>query len=263
MSSAPSSEQISDETHRRLPPLNHILPVWESNQPMRPRSSPQLVAGVAMFAAAMWLAFEDVTFRRFEAILATPITGLFTGGRGIARSDDVVFFALGTRRAFGLQITNECTSALLLIPLLVMMGAFTIFSRVPLRRDLLALAAGGLLMMVVNVLRVAGIGFSTYHWGMDPGYKYSHVFVGSAFSLIGFVGAMLLALWVLVRTERMNQSPALDGSAPGPPADIVEPSKTAPGSHRAKSGPHPAARRRPRPGPDAVVPDDPDGRASE
>ncbi|MEP7021553.1 MAG: exosortase/archaeosortase family protein [Pseudonocardiales bacterium] len=263
MSSPNLTGQVIGDTSGRLPALHHTLPVWEPNQPMRPRSTPQLIAGVLMFAAAFWLAFADTTFRKFEAMLATPITGLFTGNHGAVRSDDIVFFALGTRRAFGLQITNECTSALLLIPLLVMMGAFTIFSRVPLRRDLLALAAGGLLMMVVNIFRVAGIGFSTYHWGLDPGYKYSHVFVGSAFSLVGFVGAMLVALWVLVRTERMNQSPALDGSAPDPSADTAEPSQRPPGSHRAGSSSRAARRRRPRPGPDVVMPEERDRRASE
>jgi exosortase/archaeosortase family protein len=186
------------------PPLPFTLPVWDSTKPLRPRSITQLFAGVAMFVAAVWLALEDAAFRHFEALTASPIAGFVTGRRGAVTSHDLVFFGLGTPRAFGIAITNECTSALLLIPLLVMMGSFTVFSRVPLRRELLALAVGAALMFVVNILRVAGIAWSTWKWGLDPGYKYSHVFVGSAFSLIGFVGAMLLALWVLVRTERMK-----------------------------------------------------------
>jgi exosortase/archaeosortase family protein len=193
-------------TATRPPPLPFTLPAWDSTKPLRPRSRSQLIAGLLMFAAAGWLALEDKAFRHFEALTATPLTGFITGRHGAVTSNDLVFFALGTRRAFGLQITNECTSALLLIPLLVMMGSFTVFSRVPLRRELLALTVGAGLMFVVNILRVAGISWSTWKWGMDPGYKYSHVFVGSAFSLIGFVGAMLLALWVLVRTERMKQA---------------------------------------------------------
>ncbi len=159
-----------------------------------------------MFACAVWLAFEDNTFRRFEARLATPMAGFVTGRHGAVTSDATVYFALGTPRAFGLEITHECTSALLLIPLLVMMGSFTIFSRVALHRQVLALAVGAALMLVVNILRVAGIAFATWKWGLGTGYKYSHVFVGSAFSLIGFVGAMLLALWMLIRTERIHES---------------------------------------------------------
>jgi hypothetical protein len=34
----------------------------------------------------------------------------------------------------------------------------------------------------------------------------SHLFVGSAFSLLGFVAAMLAALWILVRGQRSSSS---------------------------------------------------------
>lgn len=212
-----------------LPPLDYALPTWEPDTPLRPRSSAQAIAGLAMFAFALWLAMEDATWRHFEAKLATPVTGFITGRHGATTSHSLVWFALGTHRAFGLQITNECTSALLLIPLLVMMGSFTAFSRVPLRRNLLALAVGASIMLLVNILRVIGISWSTWKWGLDPGYKYSHVFVGSAMSLVGFVGAMLIALWVLVRTERLKLAAATVSRAWWV--------RTAPASHRGDSEP--------------------------
>lgn len=204
MSSALAGRPTTDVS-RQLPPLHFTLPAWEAAAPTRRRSPAQLLAGLAMNAGAVWLAFEDATFRHFEALTATPITGFITGRHGAVTKHDLVYFALGTTRGFALQITNECTSALLLIPLLVMMGSFTIFSRVPLRRELLALAAGSAIMLIVNILRICGIAWSTWKWGFDPGYKYSHLFVGSAFSLIGFVSAMLIALWILVRTDRLTQ----------------------------------------------------------
>ena len=224
---------------RGLPSLDYTLPEWEPSTPLRPRSRAQLVAGLGVFAVAAWLAFADNTFRHFEAVIATPVTRLFTGGGKAVTSHDTVYFALGTRRAFGLVITNECTSAVLLIPLLVMMGSFMVFSRVSLGRQLLALAVGAALMLVVNILRVAGICWSTYRFGFDPGYKYSHVFVGSAFSLIGFVGAMLLALWILVRTERMKQAVVVIKRAWWV--------ATAPAAHRVSSGARGVWRGRPQP----------------
>lgn len=224
---------------RRLPSLDYTLPEWQPSTPLRPRSRAQLVAGLVVFAVAAWLAFADATFRHFEALIATPITRLFTGGGRTVTAHDTVYFALGTRHAFGLVITNECTSAVLLIPLLVMMGSFMMFSRISLPRQLLALAVGAALMLVVNILRVAGICWSTYSFGFDPGYKYSHVFVGSAFSLLGFVGAMLLALWILVRTERMRQA-----------AGVVQRTwrmASSPAAHRSSSGPRRGRRGRPMP----------------
>lgn len=169
----------------------------------RSRYSPAgVLAGLAMYGLALWMAVQNDTFREIEARIVTPLTGFVTGGHGAVTSRTLVWFALGTPRAFGLQISNECTSALLLIPLLVMIGSFAIFTRLRLRRELAALAAGAALILTVNVLRVAGIAWATWKWGYDPGYSYSHVFVGSAFSLVGFVAALLVALWVLVRGER-------------------------------------------------------------
>jgi exosortase/archaeosortase family protein len=238
MSSA-SSVGTSGSRFQSLPPLSYTLPEWEPSADLQPRTASQVVAGIAVFAVAAWLAVADTTFRHFEALLATPLTQAVTGGSHAVTAHDIVYFALGTPRGFGLVITNECTSAVLLIPLLVMMGSFMMFSRVSLRRQLLALAVGAALMLVVNIMRVAGICWATYSYGFDPGYKYSHVFVGSAFSLIGFVGAMLLALWILVRTERMKQAVVVLKRAWWV--------ATAPAGHRLSSGARGMRRGRPNP----------------
>jgi len=157
-----------------------------------------------MYVTAIWMAVDNVAFRHLEAKLITPIAGAVVGSHGAVNSNALVYFALGTPRAFGLQITNECTSALLLIPLLVMMGSFAAFTGLGLWRELVALLVGAVIIIAVNALRVTGIAYATWQWGFDPGYNYSHVFVGSAFSLVGFVGAMLTALWILVRGDRKS-----------------------------------------------------------
>ncbi len=59
-------------------------------------------------------------------------------------------------------------------------------------------------MLAVNAFRIVGIAWATWQYGYDPGYKYSHVFVGSACSLVGFVGAILVALWILVWRDRKS-----------------------------------------------------------
>ena len=167
-----------------------------------------MLAGLAMYGTAVWMAVSNDSLRRVEARLLAPIAGFVTGRHGAVTTDERVYFALGTSRAFGLQITSECTSALLLIPLFVMMGSFAIFTRLSLGRELVALIAGTVLILFVNALRVAGIAWATWRFGFDPGYSYSHIFVGSAFSLVGFVGAMLVALWILVRFNRPRSADA-------------------------------------------------------
>ncbi|MFN2560515.1 MAG: exosortase/archaeosortase family protein, partial [Jatrophihabitans sp.] len=195
---------------RHLPSLDFQLPVAAHAAQHYRRSKTGPVAGLLMYGAAFWLAIQNDTFRRFEAAAVTPLTDLATGLHKVQTTKTVVFFGLGTPRAFGLDITNECTSALLLIPLLVMMGSFAVFTRISMARQLVALFVGAFLILAVNAFRVALIAWATWKYGYDPGYTYSHVFVGSAFSLVGFVGAMLIALWILVRADRKKSeiSPA-------------------------------------------------------
>jgi exosortase/archaeosortase family protein len=171
--------------------------------------------GVVLYGFAIWMAVDNDAFRRIEARFLAPLAGWMTGRHGAVTTQSRVYIALGTPRAFGLQITSECTSALLLIPLLVMMGSFAIFTRLSLRRQLVAVVAGAFLILAVNALRVAGIAWATWKFGFDPGYQLSHVFVGSAFSLVGFVGSMLVALWILVRGGRRSRA-ALDDDDASP-----------------------------------------------
>jgi len=198
-----------------MPPLSYELPAWDAPPTPRRRSWAGVLLGIVMYGLAAWMAVDNDAFRRIEARMLAPLAGWITGRHGAITTDSRVYFATGTPRAFGLQITSECTSALLLIPLLVMMGSFAIFTRLSLRRQLAAVLAGAALILGVNALRVAGIAWATWKYGFDPGYQLSHVFVGSAFSLIGFVAAMLVALWILVRGDRRRRTvaPAADASA--------------------------------------------------
>lgn len=202
----------------QLATLHYTLPTIGADHARRRRSPAGVVAGSVMIALAVWLVVQNDMFRAFEARMVTPVAALVVGGRDPVRVSDTVYFALGTSRRFGLQLTDECTSALLLIPLLVMMGCFAIFSRLSLRRQLLAVLSGACLIVAVNIARTVLIAYSTWRWGIHSGYEYSHVFIGSAFSLVGFVGAMLLALWMLVRRDRPKRAVAFaaEGVSAGP-----------------------------------------------
>jgi exosortase/archaeosortase family protein len=187
---------------RRLPSLAYQLPPAEEIDAARRRRSrlgPPL--GLLLYAFSALLAVENDMFRRAEMRIAGPAAGALVGDYHVRFIASSAYFHLGTPHGFGLNLTAECTSALLLIPLFVMMGSFMIFTSLSLRRQFVAVLAGAALILVVNMIRVAGIAWATWHYGIT-GYDYSHVFVGSAFSLVGFVGAMLIALWILVRTDR-------------------------------------------------------------
>jgi exosortase/archaeosortase family protein len=179
----------------QLPPAEEI----DAARRRRSRLGPPL--GLLLFGLSAVLAIQNGMFRRAEMRLAGPVSGFIVGDYHVRYIGTSAYFHLRAPGAFGLNLSAECTSALLLIPLFVMMGSFMIFTSLSLRRQFVAVLAGAALILVVNMIRVAGIAWATWHYGIT-GYDYSHVFVGSAFSLVGFVGAMLIALWILVRTDR-------------------------------------------------------------
>lgn len=224
------SDAVLRQHRIALSPLHYRLPVVDIHQIQRRRSPAGVVVGVLMFVLAGWLVVQNDMFRSFEARMVTPVAALVIGGPAV-RVNDIVYFGLGTQRRFGLQLTDECTSALLLIPLLVMMAFFAIFTRLSLRRQLLAVFSGAVLILAVNLGRMVTIAYSTWEWGFNPGYEYSHVFVGSAASLVGFVGAVLLALWILVRGDRLTIAAAAASSSAAAPAE--HPTLEAAGTPRA------------------------------
>ena len=185
------------------PALTFRLPAERARLP---RSRPGVVAGLVMYGMSLWMAVANAEFRRYEAEIITPMISFVTGRHRAVTSDTLIWFARGTPRVFGLYISSGCTSALLLIPLFVVIGSFAIFTRMSLLRQVSALVAGATLIIGVNALRMTGIAWATWKFGRGNGYGFSHLFVGSAFSLVGFVAAMLVALWILVRGQRSSSS---------------------------------------------------------
>ncbi|MFN2562408.1 MAG: exosortase/archaeosortase family protein [Jatrophihabitans sp.] len=215
-----------------LPSLDYALPEQDLAPKGAPGSALGKTTGVIMYTFAIWMAVRNGTFRALEAHMVTPLAGYVTGHHAASSHKSVIFFALNTPKAFGLQITSECTSALLLIPLLVMMGSIAIFTRFPVPRVLAGLVVGATLMLAVNVFRIIGIAWATWQYGLDPGYRYSHVFVGSACSLVGFVGSIMAALWVLVWRDRKSSSSGLAAAPSGVGAGPAP-------AHRAADGDRP------------------------
>jgi exosortase/archaeosortase family protein len=141
-----------------------------------------MVAGIAYAARG----------RMVEARIAASLAGPVTEGR--SRSiGDVLLTGLGTRATMGLQITNECTVLLLIVPMLFIAGLIILFRRFPVHRVLFGLFAGVLVVTLTNQVRVLLIAWATQHYGFAPGYELSHKFVGSVLAILGFaVGTLVM-----------------------------------------------------------------------
>lgn len=126
---------------------------------------------------------------RIAAALAGPVTP------GHARSvGDVIFTGLGTRAAIGLQITNECTVVLLIVPMLFLAGVISLFERFSVRSVFLGLFLGAAAVVLTNQVRIVLIAWATESYGPHLGYELTHKFIGSVLAILGFSGGLLLML---------------------------------------------------------------------
>ena len=111
-----------------------------------------------------------------------------------------LYFGLGTDHAFGLRMSPECTSAFLVLPLVVV-GAVMIALRPRIRnRVLVALAAAVVAVVVVNQVRILTLVGLIDGLGTDRGYYWGHTMLGSMVSVLG--GAAALILFVRLATRK-------------------------------------------------------------
>jgi exosortase/archaeosortase family protein len=96
-------------------------------------------------------------------------------------------------------MTPECTSAFLVLPLLLV-GAVMIALRPRItRRVLVALAVGGLAVVVVNQFRVLTLVGLVKWLGVDTGYYWGHTLLGSMVSVFGGAAALVAFVWLATR----------------------------------------------------------------
>jgi exosortase/archaeosortase family protein len=111
---------------------------------------------------------------------------------------DVVYFPWSKGPLIGFRITQQCTVALLLGPMIILAAVMLAVTTIRVRRLASGLAVGLAIVVVVNQLRLALIAVSTQHWGI-PGYDVSHKFVGTLLALAGFVAAVLFMIKVAAK----------------------------------------------------------------
>jgi exosortase/archaeosortase family protein len=144
--------------------------------------------------AAMAAAIADAaSARAVEARVAAVVVGPVTSGR-TGSVGDVILTGLGTHTSMGLQITNECTVLLLIVPMLFLAGLILLFRRFKIRNVLFGLFMGVLVVGLTNQLRIMLIAWATQNYGFGLGYELTHKFIGSVLAILGFAGGLLLML---------------------------------------------------------------------
>jgi exosortase/archaeosortase family protein len=149
-----------------------------------------VLAGVVL-ALIVW----QYQVRRLEADAAAHLYNLVTPTEA-ASSSPVIWFGPGTPDAFGLVITPDCSSALLIAPLCAL-GMVLIRPHHPrVRRAAKALAAASAVMVAGNLIRIGVIALVIRVDGIGAGYQVGQLVLGSLISVVCI--ALSLALLTII-----------------------------------------------------------------
>lgn len=155
---------------------------------------------VALSAAAVGLVVGHLAYQTVEVGLAGLLLRLFSSsGVYVAAGQQTVYFGLGTSHPLGLTMTPECTSAFLLVPLLLV-GALLVGLRPRIAgRVTWSLALAAVILVVVNQARILVMAGLVSWLGTDRGYYWGHTMVGSMVSVFGGAIALVLFVWLATR----------------------------------------------------------------
>ncbi|MDT7797260.1 MAG: hypothetical protein QOI78_693 [Actinomycetota bacterium] len=162
---------------------------------------PLVVALSALAAAGAVLVLAERFYRELEVRLAGAVLNVITtSGVYVAPDRESVYFGLSGATPFGLRMTPECSSAFLLLPLLVVTMALLYFRPANAKRLFFSLGISAIVVVLVNQLRILTIVGLVHEYGTDEGYYWGHTLLGSMVSVFG--GAVSLALFVWLATRK-------------------------------------------------------------
>lgn len=175
---------------------------------------PKMVAAVLAVTAAGLVVFHGI-YRTAEILLAGVVVRAATSsGVEVVGARQTIYFGLGSPIPFGLRMTPECTSAFLLVPLLLVGAVMVMLRPAVTRRVAVALLIAAAVVIAVNQLRVLTL-VGLINWlGTERGYYWGHTFFGSMVSVFGGALALVLFVWLSTRsskTERTSGGPPRPG----------------------------------------------------
>jgi exosortase/archaeosortase family protein len=174
---------------------------WPRGRHGAARQSPGLIVRVAaigvLAGAALALIIFQYQVRRLEANATAHLYDLVTP-TAAASNSPVIWFGSKNPDGFGLMITPDCSSALLIAPLCGL-GLVLIRPHHPsVRRAAKALAAASTVMVVGNLIRVGVIALVIRVDGIGAGYQVGQLVLGSLISVV-CIALSLALLTVILR----------------------------------------------------------------
>lgn len=173
--------------------------------PVVPNSSrAKVLTATGLLAIAAFLVAFLHVFQSVEAYIAAHVYGAGTP-TSVDFRHAIVFFGLARPGGFGLRITPECCSALLIVPVALVAAGLLARPRVRWQRVLAGFAVASAVLIASNQLRLGVIAWAVNRFGLGAGFEWSHVVAGSIISLVFAVGALALLVWISAR-ERSGKA---------------------------------------------------------
>ncbi len=161
---------------------------------------PLVIALGALAATVAGLVLAERFYRELEVRLAGAILDVVTtSGVYVAGDRESVYFGLTGAAPFGLRMTPECSSAFLLLPLLLVTAVMLYFRPANGKRLLFSLGIAALVVILVNQLRILTIVGLVHLYGTDEGYYWGHTLLGSMVSVLGGAVSLVLFVWLATR----------------------------------------------------------------
>ncbi|GAA3050456.1 hypothetical protein GCM10020229_72420 [Kitasatospora albolonga] len=194
-------------------PAGHLPPGPESEQPTRPWPASVTMAGTLSVAGACMIIFNEY-LRALEARAAAWLYSQVMD-ETTAAVKTALLVNFDDAKIVGVDVTQSCSSALLVPPFLLMAAAVLLSARRTAREVLGGLLLAATIVAVGNLIRLVLIALVTVHYGQQ-GYLWSHTLGGSLLSMITMVAALGAFLRYGVRGGKLENGPrhaTPDGSA--------------------------------------------------
>ncbi|OOC05195.1 exosortase/archaeosortase family protein [Amycolatopsis azurea DSM 43854] len=167
---------------------------------------PLRMAVLAVIAVAVGLVLAERLYRVFEVQLSGLILRVITSsGVYVASERETVYFGLSGDTPLGLRMTPECSSAFMLLPLLLVTAVMLYFRPRNAKRLFVSLAISAAVVILVNQMRVLAIVGLVHVMGIDEGYYWGHTLLGSMVSVLGGAVALVLFVWLGTRKPRAER----------------------------------------------------------
>ena len=191
----------SSGKHAAYPSPGHPRGARRSGQrgarrrPARPEY--RIIAIVVLGGIASSLVIFEYQFRHLEAVVVAHLYRVFTPVLA-ASSAPIIWFGLGRSGAYGLEITPDCSSALLIVPLCGLGILLMIPRRLDVGRVAKALAVAAAVLVGGNLLRIGVIAAAIRVAGIGTGYQIGHLVLGSIVSIICIAPSLALLTAIVV-----------------------------------------------------------------